>query len=82
MMRLNLLLRKLGASTIKRSWKLALDDIILDPVIYDVAKLKKSLVKLFFDFVITVQTNFTTIKNWNNWWNNRKLSDNSNDYYN
>ncbi|OQD58670.1 NeuA-like protein [Methanobrevibacter arboriphilus JCM 13429 = DSM 1125] len=53
---------KFGASTIKRSGNLALDDIPLDPVIYDAVKTEEKSCKTIFDFIITVQPTSPLLK--------------------
>lgn len=70
---------KFGASTIKRSGKLALDDIPLDPVIYDAVKTEEKSCKTIFDFVITVQPTSPLLKTETIDETIEKLSDNSND---
>lgn len=70
---------KFGASTIKRSGKLALDDIPLDPVIYDAVKTEEKPCKTIFDFIITVQPTSPLLKTETIDETIEKLYDNSND---
>lgn len=70
---------KFGASTIKRAGKLALDDIPLDPVIYDAVKTEEKSCKTIFDFVITVQPTSPLLKTETIDETIEKLYDNSND---
>ena len=70
---------KFGASTIKRSGNLALDDIPLDPVIYDAVKTEENSCKTIFDFIITVQPTSPLLKTETIDETIEKLHDNSND---